>query len=343
MRLYICGKWIGKGGIYEARIKSVSFLEDIKRLSLKDFPYFLLVSYHVASQTLKLPIKSSLLPSVVVIKIDDLKPVKPESKRIPLKFLGSSLSDKDFINGILRVKRFIEKGEIYQLNLTNAFHFESGGDTLDLFFNFYRRQPVDYAFFFDATEFYIISGSMELFLERKGRKLKSEPIKGTSSSKKALERSEKDRAENLMITDVVRNDLGTVGKNIEVRELFAIRKYRTLYHMYSTVECKTSASLIDILFATFPPASVTGAPKRKAVEIIDMLEPHERSFYCGCAGFLRAEDDFTLSVLIRTAVGRENILTYYSGCGIVWDSDPKKELKELYLKLKAFAPHLFTP
>lgn len=102
---------------------------------------------------------------------------------------------------------------------------------------------------------------------------------------------------------------------------------------------KTYYSLLEIMKATFPPASVTGAPKRKAVEIIDCLEPHSRGYYCRAAGLVKNETDFTLSVLIRTAVGIGKSLSYYAGCGIVWDSIPEKELEELYLKVKAFYPN----
>jgi para-aminobenzoate synthetase component 1 len=166
----------------------------------------------------------------------------------------------------------------------------------------------------------------------------SKPIKGTSKSLKFLQESEKDKAENLMITDMMRNDIGKIAQigSIKVSELFKITKYKTLYQMHSTVEGNTESSLIEIIKATFPPASVTGAPKRKAVEIIDTLEPYFRSYYCGCAGLVKSETDFTLSVLIRTAIGMRDKLSYYAGCGIVWDSKPKKELNELYLKVKAF-------
>ncbi|ADO44764.1 Chorismate binding protein [Hydrogenobacter thermophilus TK-6] len=336
MRLVFSGGWIGKGGLYQARIKRVSFLKSLHELSPESFPCFLVLSYHLASEVFGLPIKTSSLPLVVLVEIESFKAIDPREKRVSLTLLESSISDEGFKEKVNEVKKLIEEGIVYQINLTNRFTFSLKGDPFDLFLKFYARQPVDYAFFLDLDDFYIISGSMELFLRREGKKLRSEPIKGTASKREELKKSEKDRAENLMITDVVRNDLGIVGKCVEVKDLFGIRKYKTLYHMYSAVECETTASLKAILFATFPPASVTGAPKRKAVEVIDSLEPHCRDLYCGCAGFLKSEEDFTLSVLIRTALGDGKTLSYYAGCGIVWDSDPQKELREVYLKMKAF-------
>ena len=189
-----------------------------------------------------------------------------------------------------------------------------------------------YAFFLDLEDFYLISGSMELFLEKRGNKLVSKPIKGTAKRKKDLEKSQKDKAENLMITDMVRKDLSRVAMpgSVRVEELFKIERFKTLFQMHSSVVAQTRESLQNILKETFPPASVVGAPKRKAVEIIDLLEPHNREYYCGCAGLV-SEEDFTLSVLIRTAMGHGNRLSYYAGAGIVWDSVPEKEWQEVLL------------
>jgi para-aminobenzoate synthetase component 1 len=341
MKLLVAGSWIGGKGIYKANISKLTFLDDLEKLPTEGF-YFLLVSYQVARQTTGVWVKTSSLPPIAVLHLDGFQAVDVKENQADLIFLESSMSDQEFMKGVNLLKGFIEKGTLYQANLSNKFTFELTGKPSGLFLEFYKRQPVDYAFFFECEEFYVISGSMELFLEKKGNKLISKPIKGTSLSAQDLKRSEKDRAENLMITDMVRNDLGRIGSHVEVKELFKIKKYKTLYQMYSAVECKTSASLKEILLATFPPASITGAPKIKAVEIIDRLEPHSRDFYCGCAGLVRG-NDFTLSVLIRTAIGKKNKVSYYAGCGIVWDSEPYKELRELYLKIKAFNPEFSNP
>lgn len=338
MQLVLSGNWLGKRGFYEAEIEDIKFYNSLD--SIKEIPplSFALFSYHLAIQTLDLKIKNSELPPALIVRIKNLKKLAPKPKNIKLIFKGKTLKDDEFKAGVSKIRSLIEDGTVYQINLTNRFDFELFGDPLSLFFSFYKNQPVPYGFFLDTGNFFIISGSMELFLEKIGRTIISKPIKGTSKSLKFLQNSEKDRAENLMITDMMRNDIGRIAHigSVRVSELFKITKYRTLYQMHSTVIGQTDKSIIEIIKQTFPPASVTGAPKRKAVEIIDILEPHKREYYCGCGGLIQNETDFTLSVLIRTAIGSKNILSYYAGCGIVWDSTPESELNELHLKVKAF-------
>ncbi|GAB6182928.1 chorismate-binding protein [Thermodesulfovibrio hydrogeniphilus] len=336
--LVLCGNWLGKEGFYEADIEYFRFyssLDEIENIEPLSFAVF---SYDLSGESLNLNIKKSKLPAVILLKIRNLRKIRQIKNSYTLKPLSSSMNDSDFIEGILKIKMLIEEGTVYQINLTNRFDFEFLGDSLSLFFNFYRSQPVPYAFYLRLDDFFLISGSMELFLERVGSIITSKPIKGTANTRKFLENSLKDKAENLMITDMMRNDIGRIAKigSVTVPELFKITKYKTLYQMHSTVQAHTEKSLIEILKATFPPASVTGAPKRKAVQMIDTLESHPRSYYCGCAGLIKNETDFTLSVLIRTAVGYCSKLSYYAGCGIVWDSVPERELDELYLKMKAF-------
>ncbi len=331
----------GRGIFYEVKIGDAGIFNDIKDIASfisKEKSYFVIISYDIAGDLLGLEIKRSELPLIIVAEIEGFSERYLRANPYKLKLLGTSMSDSEFINNVKKIKELIAEGTIYQVNLTNRFDFEFEGDPVSLFFDFYSRQPVPYAFYFKADDFFIVSGSMELFLEKRGNVIMSKPIKGTSRMKDALMKSEKDRAENLMITDMMRNDLGKVAKNgsVRVTELFQITEYETLFQMHSTVEALTESNFIDIIYSAFPPASVTGAPKRKAVEIINILEKHPRSYYCGCAGVINKNGDFSLSVLIRTAIGKSCNLSYYAGCGIVWDSDPKKELEELYLKMKAF-------
>ncbi len=330
--------------LYRFRVSCIEYLDSLiglREFLSKDREYFVILSYDLSSDLLELPLKRSGLPRIVLMEIGDPLPEGPLPKRkaLPLLLSSSSLNDGEFMDRVREIRNLIAEGTVYQVNLTNRFDFSFGGDTEDLFFQFYRNQPVPYAFYFRSEGFTILSGSMELFLERRGKIIRSKPIKGTSRRKKSLFDSEKDRAENLMITDMMRNDLGRIAEkgSVQVPELFSIVRYRTLYQMHSTVEAKTDRDFVDIISATFPPASVTGAPKKKAVEVIDKLEPHPRSFYCGCAGIIHKNGDFVLSVLIRIAIARGESISYYAGCGIVWDSEPERELEELYLKLKAFA------
>ncbi|MFN3598716.1 MAG: chorismate-binding protein [Aquificaceae bacterium] len=336
MRLLLCGDWLGKEGIYEARIKKLHLLNslaDLKPVRLG----FLVLSYHLAEETLNLSLKNSPYPKIILLELEDFSTFYHSPKDTRLEFLSSSFSPNSYKKAVEKVREYISEGTVYQINLTNRFEYALEGFPLDLFLNYYEKQPVPYAFFLDLEDFYLLSGSMELFLEKKGESLISKPIKGTAKSKGELERSQKDKAENLMITDMVRNDLSRVALcgSVKVKELFKIEEFKTLFQMHSSVVARTRETVGRILFETFPPASVVGAPKRKAVEIIDFLEPHSRDYYCGIGGIVKGED-FTLSVLIRSAIGFKQRLFYFAGAGIVYDSDPEKEWQEVLLKTKAF-------
>ena len=197
------------------------------------------------------------------------------------------------------------------------------------------------------TEFSIISATMELFLKKEKNTLKTKPIKGTRPRGKnkeedlnyyeELKNSEKEKAENLMITDLMRNDLGIISKKVFVERLFEIEKYKSLYQMSSTVKSilKENISLKDIIFSTFPPGSVTGAPKKRALEIIDQLEENKRYVYCGSVFLIKPDRDFMMSVAIRQSIFHNNKCYIYVGAGIVSDSIPEKEFDETILKSKA--------
>ena len=217
------------------------------------------------------------------------------------------------------------------------------------FWIFYRAQPVPFAAFIGFPGFELVSGSMELFLRRRGDNITTRPIKGTvrrdpdprrdRELAEALGKKPKERAENLMIVDLMRNDLGRICGygSIGVRELFAVRSYSTLFQMESEIEgcLRPGVGLSQIIASTFPPGSVTGAPKREAIRIIDSLEPHERGPYCGAICLFSPSGDFTMSVAIRTGVNSSEGADFWFGGGIVWDSKADDEYGETELKAKA--------
>ena len=337
--LLLSGGWLSSEGLYEAKVREVHFLKNIDDLKIQGRG-FLLIAYDYGTSTLGVPLKMSPLPRIVYAEIEEVVPYRVNRRlsNPSLELLGFSLSREGFIKGVRKIKDYIAKGDVYQINLSSRLDFRLRGSPLDLFLEFFKRQPVPFGFFFEAEGFFVISGSMELFLKKEGNLLRSSPIKGTGRDPRLLAESPKERAENLMITDMMRNDIGRVAEvgSVKVEELFKVSPYRTLYQMHSTVVGRTDKSLPEIIKATFPPASVTGAPKRRAVEIINELEPHARGYYCGAGGLVDESGNFTLSVLIRTAYGVEDKLSYFAGCGIVWDSDPVKEWEELLLKTRAF-------
>ncbi|EDP74935.1 anthranilate synthase component I family protein [Hydrogenivirga sp. 128-5-R1-1] len=338
MRLVVSGGWFGRDGLWEVEVLDVLYSSDLSEI--EGLEGFVLISYDLTTKALGVPVKERGLPPVVFLKTGRIKPCQPTEGGVDLDLVGMSLGEEEFKEKIERVKDFIASGDVYQINLTSEMRFGVRGSLETLFFKFHGRQPVPYSFYLDTGDLCVLSGSMELFLKKNGDIIESKPIKGTGRSAEEILASEKERAENLMITDMVRNDLGRVAEtgSVRVEDLFRVEWYETLYQMHSRVVARTRESFSAIIENTFPPASVTGAPKYRAVQIIDELEPHARGYYCGCAGFVKEDGDFTLSVLIRTAFGGGEEVSYFAGCGIVWDSDPEKEWRELLLKTRAFYP-----
>ena len=334
--LIVSGGFFGKPWkLYQFEVKEVKFYNSLKEIPKEDG--FFVFSYALSTETLGVAVQSSNLPKLIFVKTGSTKQFKFFYNPVKLEFLNFSLDKEEYIKRVKEIKKKIEEGTIYQINLSTRIDFFLKGEPLDLFLNFFQMQITPYAFFLDLGDFFIISGSMELFLQKVGDTIISKPIKGTAKTEEKLRESSKDRAENLMILDMMRNDLSRIAKvgSVKVKELFKIERYSTLFQMHSTVSAKTDAEFEEILLNTFPPASVTGAPKKKAVEIIDHLELHSRDYYCGCAGF-RWKSDFTLSVLIRTVFGKKEKLSYFAGSGIIYDSQEEEEWKETLSKVQAF-------
>ena len=260
--------------------------------------------------------------------------------------LSSNMDYESYKTMVERARSYIESGDIYQANLSQRYTAGFGISPIDYFLRLYNTQPVPFGSYMDFGDFQVISGSMELFLRKSGARLLSRPIKGTKrrglteefdTVKRAeLISSDKERAENLMIVDLMRNDLGRICDygSVKVNSLFNIESYSTLHQMVSEVEgiVNNDKGLGEIVGNVFPPGSVTGAPKKRTLEIIDELEPHLRGPYCGALGIFYPDRDFVLSVGIRLLVSRDDKATFWVGGGIVWDSDPEKEFDETLLK-----------
>ncbi|MDQ7055975.1 MAG: anthranilate synthase component I family protein [Persephonella sp.] len=250
---------------------------------------------------------------------------------------------------VKKAQMYIEEGDIYQINLSHRMELKGFFDVDSIFLNLIEFQPAPYIMSIKTPYFSVVSGSMELFLEKEGRKIKSIPIKGTRPAgktdketeklKEELRNSEKERAENLMITDLMRNDIGKISEkgSVTVENLFDVKTYRSVLQMGSTVSgtLKEGISLQEIVHSTFPPGSVTGAPKKRAIEIIDMLEKHRRDIYCGATVLIKPDLDFVMSVAIRQSVFVKNRCYIYVGSGIVADSNPEKEYEETLIKAVA--------
>lgn len=253
--------------------------------------------------------------------------------------LTPGLSEADYLAAVERIQQWIGEGDCYQVNFTFPLHFEWFGLPLALYARLRQRQPVRYGGFVGNAQEAVVSLSPELFLQRQGGRLLTRPMKGTAprtESADVLRNSVKDRAENLMIVDLLRNDLGRVARNgsVQVDRLFEIEAYPSVWQMVSEISADIgNVGLSEVLSALFPCGSITGAPKIRAMQIAAELESAPRGLYTGALGWLAPDGDFRLNVAIRTleleADGRGKMGV---GSGIVADSSPPAEWAECLLK-----------
>ncbi|GIW45320.1 MAG: hypothetical protein KatS3mg077_2602 [Candidatus Binatia bacterium] len=264
--------------------------------------------------------------------------------------LDAAWDQAQYQSAFQRVLEYIAAGDVYQVNLAYPLRSQQRLCGWRLYETLQRINPVNFGAYFHGGDFELISNSPELFLARRGRWLHTRPIKGTRPRGRTpdedarriteLRNDPKERAELTMIVDLERNDLGRICRvgSVEVVAHQKVETYATLHHMVSEVrgELVPGASWSDILCAMFPGGSVTGAPKRRAMQIIHELEVGSRGFYTGALGWLRAMDDADFALLIRTAVVDATGLEYWTGGGLVADSQPDREYEETRLKARAF-------
>jgi para-aminobenzoate synthetase component 1 len=251
---------------------------------------------------------------------------------------GTSMSREQYLSGVHRIQEHIGRGWVYQVNLCRV--LSARCEQNDLLGLYAGLVPMEGAFagflYLPEHGVDIASASPERFLSRAGGSIWSSPIKGTADHPDRF--LAKDRAENIMIVDLVRNDLGRVATtgSVGVRQLLAVEPYPGLYHLVSTVTADvTGRSWQDILSATMPPGSVSGAPKFAALQVIEELEPVRREWYCGAFGWIDADTGHAeLGVAIRTFWLRGGELHFGTGAGITWGSDPAGEWQETVLKAR---------
>ena len=267
------------------------------------------------------------------------------------------ISRDQYIKNIEQIRQWIAQGEVYQVNSTFPLDVVTRGAPQSLYRQLANRHPSAYSAYIEDEKRTVLSFSPELFLRKSGNTLTTRPMKGTAPRSddpvrdheigQALLSSEKDRAENLMIVDLLRNDLGRVAVpgSVKVSDLFTLEQYPSVWTMTSTVlaDLMPDATFRDILRALFPCGSVTGAPKIAAMQRIRQTESHARGLYCGSIGWMSPTGDFELNVAIRTLVidasGRGR---YHVGSGIVFDSSPAKEWEECQWKARILGNNQWT-
>jgi len=258
------------------------------------------------------------------------------------------ISESNYEQGIARIQDYIRAGDFYQLNFTQQLK----GQTKDpiLYATMLKKHPAAYAMAMEIDELKIHSLSPELFLHHRAGVLTTEPIKGTrprgktqdedDARKRDLMASEKEQAELFMITDLLRNDLGKVSEigSISLEAVKDIRKLPRVWHTYSRISGRLRQDLepVDALLSMLPGGSITGCPKKHAMELIDELETVSRGIYTGCMGYFHPQGDFSFNIAIRTLVQQGDTLTLGSGGGITIDSQWREEWEELLVKASTF-------
>lgn len=265
--------------------------------------------------------------------------------------ITSDLSKPKYLEALCRIKEYIRSGDVYQVNMTQRFRAPLGMSPWSLWNRLAAINPAPFAAYLNLDRHSIISSSPELFLRVRGDRVETRPIKGTirrsadSDEDAMLARellgSAKNNAELAMIVDLMRNDLGRVAMpgSVEVEACPVLETYPSVHHLVATVAGRRdpSQSLSTLLRATFPGGSITGAPKIRAMEIIDELEPVARGVYTGSIGYISCHGTMDLNIAIRTVIVKGDTAYFHAGGGVVADSEPEQEYEELLLKASRLA------
>lgn len=266
----------------------------------------------------------------------------------------SNMSRAEYGEKFARIQEYLAAGDCYQINLTQRFSAPYQGDEWQAYCLLASANKAPFSAFIRLPESALLSLSPERFLLLDGRHIETKPIKGTrprhpdpaTDQQVALElaQADKDRSENLMIVDLLRNDIGRVSRpgSVSVPHLFAVESFPAVHHLVSTIHGELDARWqgVDLLRACFPGGSITGAPKIRAMEIIEELEPQRRNAYCGSIGYLSQHGRMDTSICIRTLIAEAGRLHCWAGGGIIADSDADSEYQETYDKVARILPPL---
>ncbi len=280
---------------------------------------------------------------------DTEAPLTPVSSPATPASLKGGFTHREYMAAVEKARQYIIAGDIFEVNLSQRFEAELSIAPYELYQRLRQINPAPFACYLGFDEVSVVGASPERFLRLHGDRVETRPIKGTrprgktskedSALSQELVSSVKDRAENIMIVDLERNDLGRVCRygTVKVTELAILEVFPTVFHLTSTVvgRLREGKNGIDLLKATFPGGSITGAPKVRAMEIIDELEPTKRSIYTGSIGYLGFNGDLDLNIVIRTFIIKGGKAYYQVGGAVVYDSDPEAEYQETLDKARA--------
>jgi len=304
-------------------------------------------SAHLVSQQ-RDPTTEKVLPQILA-RLQQNRPMPKEKFKVHGE-IQSNLSRTKYESAFKTVQRYLYTGDCYQVNLAQRFAAPASGNSFAAYLDLRQLSPAPYAAFLNFPEVQILCASPEQFLQIQAGKVQTSPIKGTRAraihdpveDKKvaeALGQSAKDRAENLMIVDLLRNDLGKCCNygSIQVPRLFKVTEFAQVHHLVSTItgQLAPGRDALALLQDCFPGGSVTGAPKQRAMQIIEEIEPHRRGIYCGAIGYVGFDGNMDSNITIRTLVFANNEIRFWAGGGIIADSRTDEEYQETLDKTAA--------
>lgn len=269
-----------------------------------------------------------------------------EIKSFKINQFDSNLNVSNYRASVNKILAYIKAGDCYQVNFAQRFSSSYEGDTFSAYLKLRESLPSPFSAYMELEGGSILSLSPERFIKLEQAMAETKPIKGTiargatpeedAANATKLQSSLKDRAENLMIVDLLRNDLSKTCNRVRVNELFGLQSFANVHHLVSTItgELKPHKNALDLLAGSFPGGSITGAPKIRAMQIIEELEPVRRSVYCGSLGYISACGNMDTNIAIRTLVSDKHKMHCWGGGGIVADSEPLKEYQESLAKVK---------
>jgi para-aminobenzoate synthetase component I len=293
-------------------------------------------------------------------EIEQVSPDLKKDARSPVT-IQNRITKADYLNTVQRLRQHILRGDCYEINFCQEFFGEDAWlNPLDLFRDLNRVSPSPFAAFYRTDQKFLLCASPERYLKKKGDLLISQPIKGTSARdlqdpvrdealRSGLAASEKDRAENVMVVDLVRNDLSKICETdtVRVNELFGIYSFAQVHQMISTISGKPRPDLhwSEMIAGTFPMGSMTGAPKKRVLDLIEQYEKTRRGLFSGAIGYVKPDQDFDFNVVIRSVLYNSvsHYLAYFAGSGITFNSDPEKEYEECLIKVAAFEKIIKNP
>ena len=270
-----------------------------------------------------------------------------------LSVIESNLTKVQYNQAFAKVMAYITAGDCYQVNLAQRFSAQVQGDSWTAYKKLRTISPAPFMAYMNLPireneNLQVLSNSPERFIQTTGNHVETRPIKGTRprsnnpeedlAYSNGLLTSDKDKAENLMIVDLMRNDLSKCCDEVKVSKLFQLQSFANVHHLVSIIvaKLKPNKNAVDVLRNCFPGGSITGAPKLRAMQIIEELEPHRRGLYCGAIGYVGFDGDMDTNIAIRTAVVCKNQMNFYAGGGIVADSELEKEYNETLDKASNF-------